>query len=183
MNSFKAVRMHNAGAKNSMPGPDQVQVLSACDKWLLWKVFVKKICPGFLLSVVAPLLVLFFLMKNITEIEDYSRVVVFAFILLLFMALCGIWMLLFREHRYILKYPFIRQKVIIRTQVLNIGSSLLGNKSMYRVETDTVVINSMLDTILKNEITFVNLKAGSRLEIHLLPSCVTHYLLVKEIAA
>ena len=175
--------MRNAGAKNSTSGQDEMQGLSAHDKWLLWKVFVKRIFPGFLLSVMAPMLVLFFLMKNITAIEDYSRLVVFAFILLLFVALCGIWMLLFREHRHVLKYPFIRKKRIIRTRVLNIGSSLLGKKSMYRVETDTVVINSMLDTILKREIAFMNLRTGSRLEIHLLPNCVTHYLLVKEIAA
>lgn len=41
----------------------------------------------------------------------------------------------------------------------------------------------MLDTILKNEVAFVQLKAGSLLEIHLLSDTIPHYLRIKEIVA
>lgn len=179
LNLLIADGMSTAGVKNNKQGASHL--LSANDKWLLWKAFVKRIFPGFFLSVFAPLLVLFFLLETIAVIDGYSKTVVYFLLLLLLATLCCIWRLLYLQHRVIFKYPFARRKTVIRARVLNIAVSILDKKKIYRVVTESVVINSVLDTIVKNEVAFVHLKAGSLLEIHLLSGTISHYLRIKEI--
>ncbi|MBO9619950.1 MAG: hypothetical protein J7539_13050 [Niabella sp.] len=181
MNLLSADGMSNAGVKNNKQ--ESSQLLSANDKWLLWKTFVKRIFPGFFLSVVLPLVVLFFLLETIAEIDGQSKLPVYLLLLLLLTALIYIWRLLYLQHRLILRYLFVRKKTIIRARVVHIAVSVLEKKQMYRVVTESMVINSMLDTILKNEVAFVQLKAGSLLEIHLLSGATPHYLRIREIAA
>ncbi|AHF17533.1 hypothetical protein [Niabella soli] len=181
LNLLSADGMSNAGVKNNKQ--ESSHLLSANDKWLLWKTFVKRIFPGFFLSVCLPLLVLFFLLETIAEIDGQSKMLVYLLLLLLLAALGCIWRLLYLQHRMVLRYLFVRKKTIIHARVLHITVSILEKKKVYRVVTESLVINSMLDTILKNEVAFVQLKAGSLLEIHLLSDTIPHYLRIKEIVA